>query len=186
MKSFEAPWSRSLKLVSALSLAILALVGFFVGSSVPETLLGGGPHAIAVGIPLAALVGAALFTIRGYVLEPRHLLVQRLLWSTRVPLAGLERAWHDPQAMDRSIRLFGNGGLFSISGLFRNRTLGRYRAFATDPGRAVVLVLGPRTVVVTPGEPRAFLQQLELVAPGVVLSEPPPGAASLTRGGLAS
>jgi hypothetical protein len=183
MTSFEAPWSRSLVLVSALSLGILVLVGFAVGSSVPDGLAGGVPHTIAVAIPLAVLVGSALFTVRGYTLEPRQLLVQRLLWSTRVPLTGLERAWHDPRAMDRSIRLFGNGGFFSISGFFRNRTLGRYRAYATDPGRAVVLVLGGRTVVVTPGEPRIFLQHLQLVAPGVVLSEPPAGAAPPTREG---
>jgi Bacterial PH domain len=158
-------------LVSALSLGILVLVAFAVGSRVPDGIAGGLPHRIVLAIPLAALVGSALFTIRGYTLAPRQLLVQRLLWSTRVPLAGLERAWHDPHAMDRSIRLFGNGGFLSISGLFRNRTLGRYRAYATDPGRAVVLALGGRTVVVTPGEPRVFLQHLQLVVPGVVVSE---------------
>ena len=90
-------------------------------------------------LPGTALVGCALFTIRGYEVDSTAVYVQRLLWRTQIPLAGLELAWASPEAMAGSIRLFGNGGLFSFSGLFRNRRLRSYRAFATDPALAVVL-----------------------------------------------
>ncbi len=52
--------------------------------------------------------------------------------------------------MKGSIRTFGNGGLFCFSGRFRNRKLGSYRAFATDPKLAVVLRFPDKIVVVTP------------------------------------
>lgn len=42
--------------------------------------------------------------------------------------------------------------------LFYNRALGRYRLFATDPKRAVVMLLPARTVVVTPEDPDAFIR----------------------------
>jgi hypothetical protein len=105
--------------------------------------------------------GALLFMVRGYQLEPGVLLVRRLLWATHVPLAGFERAWHDPEAMRGSLRLFGNSGLFSITGVFRSKPLGTYRAFVTNPAQAVVIRLASRAVVVSPAEPRAFIAALE-------------------------
>ena len=60
--------------------------------------------------------------------------------------------------MSRSIRLFGNGGAFAFSGWFRNRKLGSYRAYATDPARSVVLKFSDhKTIVVTPEPPDAFI-----------------------------
>ena len=44
-----------------------------------------------------------------------------------------------------SLRTFINGGLFSFSGWCYSSLLGAYRAFVTDPNRAVVLNLGRRT-----------------------------------------
>jgi hypothetical protein len=66
----------------------------------------------------------------------------------------------DHEATSKSLRLFGNSGFFCIAGLFSNRKLGRYRAFATDPQRAVVLELPARKVVVTPENPWQFLAAL--------------------------
>ena len=121
--------------------------------------LAGWAYLLVVLPPLAVAI-ALLFVVRGYELHPDRLEVRRLLWSTRVPLDGLERAWHDPRAMDRSMRLLGNSGLFSISGLFQGRELGRYRAFVTHPRQAVVLRAGRRTVVISPADPQAFLDAL--------------------------
>lgn len=82
-------------------------------------------------------------------------------------LDGMARAWADPKAMTCSIRIWGNGGLYSITGYFRNKALGRFRAFVTDPKLSVVLALRSRVVVVSPAEPRAFLQALSLSFPGL-------------------
>jgi hypothetical protein len=54
-----------------------------------------------------------------------------------------------------------------VTGLFRNRTLGMYRAFVTDPARAVVLKTAGRTIVISPSEPEAFLEELRALVPGV-------------------
>jgi len=156
----RAPWSTSLRVLSFLSVAILLLVCASISALVPAWPWGGMPRLLGIYLPLVVLLGAALFVIRGYELDSTELRIQRLLWVTTIPLAGLQRAWHDPTSLFRSLRLFGNGGLFSISGLFWNRNLGRYRAFATHPKRAVVLDLGNRKIVVTPEDPERFLQEL--------------------------
>jgi hypothetical protein len=52
----------------------------------------------------------------------------------------------------------GNGGLFSFTGWYWNKTLGSFRAFATDFRYTVVLKREGSTVVVTPDDPQGFVQ----------------------------
>src|SRR5512135_2997234 len=158
MREFPAaPWAPKLKFGSVVAVAVCAAIAATSGVVPPR---GAAPvGAIAyflLVVPPLVIACALLFVVRGYRIEARTLGVRRLLWVTRVPLDGLQRAWHDAEAMQRSIRIFGNGGLFSISGLFRNRSLGSYRAFVTRPDRAVVLRTATRVVVISPVEPRAF------------------------------
>ena len=165
--AFGAPWSTLLKGLSVFSGGVIVLVTLLVGLTFPREMLGANLMTASLLLPIVVLIGCALYTVRGYELQGDRLEIRRLLWSTAIPLAGLERAWHDPHAMDRSLRVFGNGGAFSITGLFSNRALGRYRAWATDPKRAVVLVLPGRRFVVTPDRPEDFLRQLQLLHPNV-------------------
>ena len=165
--SFAAPWAGQLKVMSALAAALLLAIGVSLQYTSPRIQAGGGglPVRLAAIAIWGVLLGAALFTVRGYELTTSELLVQRLLWATRIPLLDLRAAWADPAAMKGSLRLFGNGGLFAISGVFKNRKLGRYRAFATEPKNSVVLELAARTVVVTPDSPQDFLSTLALHSP---------------------
>lgn len=156
--AFKAPWSRSLKWMTGLSVGILLFI--------PALGLTMGPRYLLlwslgmVVMPLAVLLIGAFFVIRGYELAAGKLLVHRLGWRSAIDLSGLTGVAIDPEAMNGSLRTFGNGGLFAFSGAFWNRRLGHYRAFATDPGRAVVLRFGPKTVVVTPDDPKAFAASL--------------------------
>jgi hypothetical protein len=171
--TFRAPWPASLTWLSIGSTALLVGVAILQATVIPRTVLNGIPYLLGIVLPATALVGCALYTIKGYEVDSTAVYVQRLLWRTQIPLAGLERAWASPEAMAGSIRFFGNGGLFSISGLFRNKRLGSYRAFATDPTRAVVLDFASRKVVLTPESPAAFLDHLRRVAPAThILAKP--------------
>ena len=159
---FGAPWGMSLKVMTALSVLILlgvAGIGVFTG---PRE----GAFAVLfwsllmVAMPLLILVIAAFFLIRGYVLTSNFLLIQRLGWSSKLDLVELTSAEVNPKAMARSIRTCGNGGMFCFAGRFRNRALGPYRAFATDPHRSVVLRFTDSTVVLTPDQPEAFVRKI--------------------------
>jgi hypothetical protein len=154
MKNYKAPWSMSLIIIS--SLATILCVGIATGI---VWKLGGLPRVMAV-LPLAIIFGSALFTIRGYTITSDAILVQRLFWTTRLPLAGLQSAQFEPSAMRSSLRTFGNGGLFSFTGFFRNKQLGGYRAFVTDPNQTVVLRFSNRTVILSPATPEEFVQDI--------------------------
>jgi hypothetical protein len=165
-----APWPTFLKATSLIATVVLAAASYAVFKAIPRGTR--VPFAEIFGTfvafvpPLVALL-AVLFVVTAYEVDSTELRIRRLFWSTRLPLAGLTRAWHDPEAIRRSIRIFGNGGLYSVTGLFQNTTLGRYRAFVTDPKLSVVLRLAKRTVVISPADPAAFLQVLPSLVPGV-------------------
>jgi len=110
--------------------------------------------------PLVLLLTTTLFTIRGYTISSDAILVHRLLWATRLPRVGLESAQVEPDAMRGSLRTFGNGGAFSFTGFYYNKSLGSYRAYVTDPRRAVVLRYTTRRVVVSPASPDDFVSDL--------------------------
>lgn len=169
---FQAPWSGLLWGMSIFTVVVLGGVAAAVVSKVPA--VGSGLWAIAgvLAFSTALLVGCALFTIRGFRLDESALYVKRLFWETRIPLRSLANAWASPDAMKGSIRLFGNGGAFSFSGLYRNTRLGRYRVYATAPALSVVLELADKTVVVTPGSPQRFLDRLAALYPEVRIVGP--------------
>lgn len=155
MQPHPAPFSTLLRIVSAAGSLIL-LGGAATLYLAPPPV----PRWLAL-LPLSVLAACLLFTVRGYTIDGRTLLIHRLLWSTRLSLDGLQSARVEPGAMRGSLRLFGNGGLFSFSGLYRNAHLGSYRAWVTDLKLAVVLRFPDRTWVVSPADPEAFVRQAQ-------------------------
>ncbi len=117
-------------------------------------------------LPLFIILGAAPFTVRSYTITPDAILVHRLFWNTRVPLAEFQSAQFDPGALRWSIRTCGNGGMYSFTGWYWNKRVGAYRAFVTDPKRAVILKFSQRTIVVTPDSPEEFVRELSALGRG--------------------
>ena len=162
MKHYEAPWSTSLIITSVFTTVICLGVS---GGAAWETATGHQPAALrwVVLLPLIILFGCALFTVRGYEITSDAILVQRLLWSTALPRAGLESARVEPEIMRGSLRTFGSGGAFSFTGFYYNKRLGSYRAYVTDPRRPVVLRYASRRVVLSPAAPEDFVHDLALL-----------------------
>jgi hypothetical protein len=152
---FGAPWSRSLKTASIVSIILLALIAVVGTLGLPARLW--PARVLMVALPATALAIGFVSVVSGYALSASELEVRRPLWSNSFPLTELLAVEGDPQAFKGALRLFGNGGLFSFTGYFWTRKLGLYRAFATDPQRAVVLKFARRTIVITPDDPLRFI-----------------------------
>lgn len=159
MNSYQkAPWGTTLIIASVL--CTLLLVGFAING----ILMGGALGWIISVTLLGFLFSCALFLIRGYTITSTAIFVHRAFWKTPISLAGLKSAKSKPAPMRRSWRTFGNGGIFSITGYYRNKTLGDFRAFATDTKRTVVLRFETRTIVLSPADPDDFAREAELKA----------------------
>jgi hypothetical protein len=158
MNEYKAPWSSTLYVMSAISTILLLGIPLIIYSSKAD-------HAsimiiVILFLPLLLFL-TLLFTVRGYIITPNALLIKRLFWNSSVDLSGLISVEVDPTAMNGSIRTFGNGGMFSITGYFRNKKLGNYRAFAMNPKNAVVLKFLKQTIIVTPENPQDFKSNIE-------------------------
>src|SRR5690606_33982476 len=126
-----------------------------------------------IGLPVLLLLITPLYSVKGYTVTQDSILIHRPLWKTKLFLTGLESIEVMPVAMSWSIRTMGNGGCFSITGYYRNKRLGRYRAFVTDLKKTVVLryqkvpvyakepFFGvgkePNTIVISPADPVALV-----------------------------
>lgn len=156
---FSAPWGLAVKITTVAVVALLMGVSILGSRHLPDST----PlfaRLSATLLPLAILAGTLPFIVRGYVIADRELRIERVGWQNHISLAEVATVTADPEAMRGSIRLFGSGGLFGFFGWFRNRTLGTYRAYGTDPKHAVVLKLKSRTMVVTPHDPARFVQEI--------------------------
>ena len=152
-KHFRAPWSAKLKLTTGLFAVVLIAVAATTG---------GWGSAVA----LIILVAAAGFAVRGYSVVDGRLLIHRLGWSTKYDLTHLTGIRFEPGATMGSIRALGIGGLFGFVGHYHNEMLGTYKAYVTDESRTVVMEFDQGTIVVTPGDPAAFLEAVEAVQAG--------------------
>ena len=161
-----APWSTALKVTSSLGTVLVLGVGIAAYRAIPTP--AGFTHHFGLAVALVfpvMLVFCLLFTVNGYAVSPSHLEVVRLLWSTKIPLAGLSRVWIEPSVCKGALRIFGNGGLFSFTGLYQNSRLGRFRLFVTDFKQPVVLSIAGRTVVISPASPQAFVEHIHDLFP---------------------
>jgi hypothetical protein len=160
---FCAPWGRPLRLTTAATVAVLLVVlltGVLIGPrNLPLWRLA------MVGLPLVVGLAPVPFMVRGYLLTATHIEVRRLGWNTVLPLAGLIAVSGEPEGFRGSVRLAGNGGLYAITGWFWNRRLGRFRAYATDPSRAVLLrYQDGKKVMVTPDDVQHFIVRVRTLA----------------------
>lgn len=163
-----APWPRSLKVSSAVGTMLLVGVSVAAYRAVPVPT--GFTHyfgAVIAIVPAVILILSILFMVTGYAVSSSELTIQRPLWATEIPLSCLQRVSLDPAICNKSVRIFGNGGLYGFTGLYQNSRLGRYRLFATDIARSVVLRFPDRTVVITPAAPDAFVEHMRRAFPFV-------------------
>lgn len=157
MKYYKAPWGKLLRITSTLATAVCLGVSAIVFTQV------NGKIAWLGLLPVLLTPCCALFTIRGYSISPDAILVHRLLWKTVLPRKGLVSARFEANAMRWSVRVFGNGGFFSITGAFWSKQHGRFRAYVTDLNNTVVLGYEESgTVVLSPEAPKEFVCDLEV------------------------
>ena len=155
---FDAPWGKPLRIISLISGILLigmSFLLFFVLNRAPDS---NAVAIVAPWIPLLIVATAAVFIVRRYQLSGDILIIHRLGWSNQYDLSQLVSISHDPAAVKGSIRNFGNGGLLSFSGIFWNKTLGSYRAYATDWSKTLVIKLPNRVLVITPDNPEEFIK----------------------------
>ena len=150
MKQRVAPTGLSIKIVTGFIL--LLTLAMFIGSIYEPVL-------VWAGLSLSFIVLMCyLYAPVSYILEDNQLLVVRRINSKAFsPVIKCTSIEYDKPSF--VLRLWGNGGLFSGSGIFWNRKYGVFRAYVTTGKRShLVLVETPSDkVIITPENPGQFL-----------------------------
>lgn len=162
MPNIEFAPARTGRRVRLATLICFGLVG--VGTVVAMVLMLRDPTVPRPMLAFAAIAPAAnvlywlAARVRRYRLVHGDLLVEFQFRTLSIPLAGMVGATADPEAMSRAWKVFGNEGLGAISGRFRSKRLGKFRAYLSDVEHAVVLRWPDRCVVVSPDKPSHFIE----------------------------
>lgn len=160
-QKFGARWSNRLKMITIFILAIC--IGIPITSFNRLYHQGADTWAIfLLFIPVLIAVGSFFFAIRSYVITDSQIIVNHIGWNRTFDIDQLTKATYEPHVTAGSVRVWGNGGLFSFSGYFRNSTLRSYRAYMTNAADAVVLRFGEDIVVISPDDPEKFVEALKM------------------------
>lgn len=156
---FGAPWALSVKIITIVVIGLLLGLPVIAAGKLPANTPVLARLATTI-LPPAILLCTLAFMVRGFVLTHSELVIERFGWCNHIPLNMVVSVNADADAMRGSIRLCGSGGVFGFFGWFRNRKLGVYRAYGTDPRLSVVVKLTNRTIVVTPDDPNRFVTEI--------------------------
>jgi fumarate reductase subunit D len=115
-------------------------------------------------VALVVLVTWSMAPPTGYRVEPGRLVIERIARAP-VTLACSEitsvEAGDPKDVWRRALRLWGNGGLWGITGRYTSRGLGRFEAYATRRDRCVVIRRRNGTPwLLTPDDPDALIAAL--------------------------
>jgi hypothetical protein len=173
---FSAPWERTLRISTAIALAVLAsaaIVLLYV-TGAAETR---GAAATAVVTLVMAAMGATVglawaLAPKGYSIEGDRLRIERPLRPLDVPLREIRAAGALPEGLlSGSLRIAGSSGLFGYYGRFWNRRFGAYRMYATRRTALVVVDAADRFVL-SPEPADRFLDALLSRAPAAARAVP--------------
>ena len=159
--AFEpAPLGTRVRLTALFSVVVPA-VAVVVGYALMLRESQPPPWPVRGGMPLVPLLIAGIWyltRVRGYRLVGNELRVERAVFPVRFPLDHLTEVVADRAAMRWALKIGGNHSLGVMAGRYRSKHLGSFRAYLTDPERAVVLRWPDRCLVISPRQPTWFIE----------------------------
>lgn len=161
-QTFAAPMGKSTFQMTVFTSVILLFVaglqiilGLRRDSTVRILLVGAGSFI------LVCLAASLLLKVRGYEVTPSQVVAKFGFSSREFPISEIESVTLQPNALRGSRRDMGNGGLWSFLGSFSSPELGKIRAYVSDTRKTVVMKMPEYAVVMSPGDPAAFIAAVE-------------------------
>lgn len=97
----------------------------------------------------------------GYIVNFKELIIRRPLANIRIKKTNIQRVEIiDRELLKRSIRVFGDGGLFGYYGKFSNSQMGLMTWYITRRDKLVlVLTADNRKIILSPDDPHRFVAE---------------------------
>ena len=142
-----APLCTSIIIVSALVTLLLVFLGFMHF------------HPLLTALCIVILLASLLSMVKGYSIEDNTLIIHRPLWTNKFSLSPSTSTSIEKPGF--TLRVFGNGGMFSGTGYFWNKEKGMFRAFITDPKTMIWVNTGSKLLVISPEDKKGFISYIE-------------------------
>jgi len=161
MRSFTAPWSKTLIIMSLLVIGVLLFAGgalWRAWSGTPSAMM-----LIAAAALGVSLLWALSEVVLGYRVTDRDVMIRRPAANRTISIEDIDSVEPEPGLFNDAIRTFGIGGFLSWSGWFRSMSKGSFRAHVTDPARSILITLtNGSKVAISPGDTEGFMECLRL------------------------
>ena len=105
------------------------------------------------------LVGAWVYSPKAYFLSDKDIRIERPINSMTIPLKSIKKVESIEINLFKTIRKWGNGGLYSMTGSFYNRTHGSFWMYAKNDN--YVMIHADEKYVVSPDDKALFIQSVE-------------------------
>jgi len=103
-----------------------------------------------------------IISVGEYVLESDGLSIKRKIFPIKIKYEEIKKVSRlGYQDIKSSIRIFGNGGLFGFYGIFRNESIGNYRAYFSNFSDLVLIETDKKKFVISPENPDIFTDYLK-------------------------
>ena len=164
MKSFNVHFSKTTKVITAVSLLILiAATGFFLYEIQNGSPISTSIHMILFIAPLSILM-TYLYMPQQYEIQEHHLVIHRKIGNLQIPIQDITNIEMIEKYTQLGfvIRLFGSGGLFGWLGIFYSGKYGKFKLYAGAASPLVMITYQDNQKVgISPIEIDAFIEALK-------------------------
>lgn len=165
MKSFNVHFSKTTKVITAVSLLILiAATGFFLYEIQNGSPISTSIHMILLIAPLSILI-TYLYMPQQYEIQEHHLVIHRKIGNLQIPIQDITNIEMIEKYTQLGfvIRLFGSGGLFGWLGIFYSGKYGKFKLYAGAASPLVMITYQDNQKVgISPIEIDAFIEALNV------------------------
>ena len=138
----------------------IMVYSWYKSTNPPAVILTWGLPVCTALMAIAAYITKAMAP-KGYAVNDMELLIDRDMRPITIPLRDIQEArLLEDGALRYSARLMGTSGFYGYYGLYWNKKLGKFRAYATRFNRLVAVKTEKKLFVISPDTPEDFVETL--------------------------
>ena len=154
MEMFETSMDVVVRVITGLTCSLLVGVAIYgVVQLVSGHIYSGGA---TVAVAVLVMLLAYLFSVQRYSVDEEFISIVRPIGTIRIPRSNT-RVFRDAKITDGAIRVWANGGLFSIAGLFYSKQSGWLHAYMRNSKVIVAIQHDRKTYLVSPDDANRFI-----------------------------
>ena len=156
--AFGASWNRSTRLLTALFLAVAAMIVYLSYPGLPVS----SAFLLTASAVCAAICLAYWYAPTGYLVDDDRVAIRRRAGLKPIPFSTLRsaRLMEAGELAESTWRWPAVGGLFGFYGRFETPALGRHQWYASRDQDLVLLQTAAGPIVLSPDDPQAFVREV--------------------------